>query len=92
MSELFDHDEKQAARILGVSTRTMKAYRAKNQIGFYRLPGGRIRYATEQLTEFVRSTRVGVPAIPQTSPHCPEIPHNGTRATPIEPRYFHHEK
>ena len=92
MSELFDHDEKQAARILGVSTRTMKSYRAKGQIGFYRLHGGRIRYATEQLTEFVRSTRVGVPAIPQISPHCPAIPHNGTRADSRAARYFHNDK
>lgn len=39
----FDHDEKQAANILGVSTRTMKSYRAAGKISYYRLPGGRIR-------------------------------------------------
>lgn len=66
VSDLFDYDEKQAARILGVSTRTMKAYRAGAHIGFYRLPGklGRIRYSTEQLAEFVRSRRVASDRLP----------------------------
>ena len=64
--KLFDHDEEQAARILGVSARTMKTYRAGGHISFYRLPGkpGRIRYSTEQLAEFVRSRRVPVGQLP----------------------------
>lgn len=67
LPDRFDHDEKQAARILGVSTRTMKAYRAACKITYFRLPGGRIRYSTEQLAEFVQSRRV-------PSPHCPALP------------------
>jgi predicted site-specific integrase-resolvase len=55
---MFDHCEKSAARILGVSTKTLAGYRKSGLIAHYRLPGGRVRYSTEQLAEFVASTRV----------------------------------
>lgn len=55
---MYDHDEKSAARILEVSTKTLAGYRKRGLIGHYRLPGGRVRYSTEQLAAFVASTRV----------------------------------
>lgn len=70
MIGLFDHTEPQAARILGVSTRTLKGYRRDGRVGYHRLPGGGIRYQSEQLADFLQATRV-----PPTSPVCP-ILHN----------------
>lgn len=52
------HDERQAARILGITDRTLRAYRKKGLIGYCQLPGGRIRYTLDQLTDFERSCRV----------------------------------
>ncbi|MCP3732024.1 helix-turn-helix domain-containing protein [Sphingomonas sp. MG17] len=54
----FDHDEAQAARILGVSTDTLRRWRRMGAIGFHRMPGGRIRYSVDQLAAFRTSCRV----------------------------------
>lgn len=56
--DLFDYDEAQAARIVGVTTRTLRAWRKRGAIGFHRTPGGRIRYTVDQLVELQRMTRV----------------------------------
>jgi excisionase family DNA binding protein len=55
---LFDFDEKSAARVLGVTSRTLRTWRKAGQIGFHQLPGGRIRYSMDQLIEFQRACRV----------------------------------
>jgi predicted site-specific integrase-resolvase len=55
---IFDHDEKSAAMVLGVSTRTLARYRRSGLISHYLLPGGRVRYSTEQLAEFMAASRV----------------------------------
>lgn len=63
----FDYDEAQAARILGVSTKTLQRWRRRGAIGFHRTPGGRIRYGLDQLANFRSHCRVS-PFVP-TSPH-----------------------
>jgi predicted site-specific integrase-resolvase len=65
---MYDHDEKQAARILEVSAKTLSRYRKAGLIGHFRLPGGRVRYSTEQLVAFAASTRV-------TSEQVTKCPH-----------------
>ena len=65
---MYDHDEKSAARILGVSARTLRAWRKGGKIGYYRTPGGRVRYSVEQLIDVQRAG--GVPAANgRTLPH-----------------------
>lgn len=54
----FDYDEAQAARILGLSVRTLQRYRKAFRIAHYALPGGRIRYSAMQLADFAASCRV----------------------------------
>ncbi len=56
----FDYDEAQAARILGVSAKTLSRWRRAGHIEHHRTPGGRIRYAAVQLADFKESCRVGV--------------------------------
>lgn len=68
--DLFDYDERQAARILGVDPRTLRKWRGDGVIGFHRLPGGRIRYTADQLVAFKLATRVSPTAAP-TLPHSP---------------------
>jgi excisionase family DNA binding protein len=51
-------DEKTAARILGVTARTLRRWRVGGQIAYYRLPGGHIRYSADQLIDFKNSCRV----------------------------------
>lgn len=58
MADGLDHSEAQAARILGVSARTLQRWRLAGRIGHYRTPGGRIRYSVEQLVAFRASCRV----------------------------------
>lgn len=55
---LFDYDEKAASRILGVSSRTLRAWRKAGKVDHYVTPGGRIRYSTEQLVDLQRGSRV----------------------------------
>ncbi len=57
MTETFDHTEKQAAHVLGVAPRTLRRWRKSGLIMFYELPGGRIRYSTEQIAAFILSRR-----------------------------------
>ena len=67
---LFDHDEAGAARILGVSPRTLRGYRKQGLIGHHQLPGGRVRYTTEQLVEFVGTTGIRAakrPTLPRSA-------------------------
>jgi len=54
----FDYDEAQAARILGVSVRTLQRWRKDRRVEHYALPGGRIRYSAMQLADFTASCRV----------------------------------
>jgi predicted site-specific integrase-resolvase len=70
---MYDHDEKQAARILEVSTKTLARYRKSGLIGHFRLPGGRVRYSTEQLHAFVAATRVASEQVPK----CPRLSAQG---------------
>ncbi|MGK2910328.1 MAG: helix-turn-helix domain-containing protein [Sphingobium sp.] len=58
MSDDYDFDEAQAARILGVSAKTLSRWRRSGAIGYHRMPGGRIRYTTDQLANFRASCRV----------------------------------
>lgn len=53
-----DWTEPQAARILGVSARTLRRWRAKGEVEFMRTPGGRIRYSDDSLLDFRRKMRV----------------------------------
>lgn len=53
----FDYDEAQAARILGVSTVTLRRWRRAGAIGYCRTPGGRIRYGVDQLANFKSGCR-----------------------------------
>lgn len=57
---LYEYDEKQAARILDVTARTLRRWRKDGKVSFYRTPGGRVRYSTDQLLELRRSSRVPV--------------------------------
>lgn len=59
---LFGFDEKAAARILGVTPRTLRRWRQLGQIGYHRTPGGRIRYTMDQLIDAQRAARVNVGA------------------------------
>ena len=56
--EGFEFSEKAAARILGVTDRTLRNWRKAKLITCYRLPGGRIRYSMTQLIDFQRSCLV----------------------------------
>ncbi|MEZ0495981.1 helix-turn-helix domain-containing protein [Sphingomonas sp. IW22] len=56
-SGLFDFGEKAAARIVGVSPRTLRRWREAGKVGHYVTPGGRIRYTMEQLIELQRGCR-----------------------------------
>lgn len=58
VSGIFDFDEKAAARIVGVTTRTMRSWRKAKKVSFYRTPGGRIRYTVDQLTDLQRRCRI----------------------------------
>jgi len=55
---IFDHDEKSAARILGVAPRTLRRWRIEGKIGHYRLPGGRVRYTVQQLIDLQRASKI----------------------------------
>lgn len=64
---LYDFDEQQAARVIGVSSRTLRAWRKAGKVGYHRTPGGRIRYTVDQLTDLQRAGRVA-PAAYRTFP------------------------
>jgi predicted site-specific integrase-resolvase len=55
---LFEYDEKMAASIVGVTPRTLRAWRKAGAIGYHRTPGGRVRYTMDQLIDFKRASRV----------------------------------
>jgi len=65
---LYDYNEAQAARVLGIAERTLRDWRKKGYIGHHELPGGRIRYTVAQLMDFHRSTNRPA-ATNQTLPH-----------------------
>jgi excisionase family DNA binding protein len=69
----FDYDEAQAARILGVSAKTLSRWRRAGRIEHHRTPGGRIRYAASQLAGFKESCRVSVLTSPHLSPYVRRI-------------------
>lgn len=50
--------EPQAARILQVSDRTLRRWRAAGRVTFYQSPGGRISYDLGDLVAFRQSMRV----------------------------------
>ena len=58
IERVFDFDEKQAARILGIAPRTLRAWRMAGKIGHCRTPTGRVRYSTDQLLAVERCGRV----------------------------------
>lgn len=58
IERVFDFDEKQAARILGIAPRTLRAWRVAGRIGHSRTPTGRVRYSTDQLLAVERVGRV----------------------------------
>ena len=57
---LFGFDEKAAARIIGISPRTLRAWRKAGKVGHHLTPGGRIRYTMDQLLDLQRASRVNV--------------------------------
>lgn len=57
---MSDYDEAQAARILGISAKTLARWRRAGRIEHHRLPGGRIRYGADQLAGFKERCRVHV--------------------------------
>jgi len=67
MFEISSFTEPQAARILGVSTKTLMRWRKRGLISFHRSPGGRVSYSADQLASFRASCRV-VAASDLTSP------------------------
>jgi excisionase family DNA binding protein len=44
-------DEKTAAHMLGISPRTVRAWRRDGKISYHRTPGGRIRFTLEQILD-----------------------------------------
>jgi predicted site-specific integrase-resolvase len=58
MADIFDYDEAQAARILGIALVTLRRWRRRGAIGYHRTPGGRIRYTLDQLSNFRAGCRV----------------------------------
>ncbi|GAA4222210.1 hypothetical protein GCM10022253_30180 [Sphingomonas endophytica] len=65
---LFGFDEKAAARILGISPRTLRAWRKAGKVDHYVTPGGRIRYTMDQLLDLQRGARIAA-AHDRTLPH-----------------------
>lgn len=60
--------EQELAKLLGVSTRTTRAWRAAGRLrGIQTAPGGRVRYAREDVARFL-STMLGVRAAPGRRP------------------------
>lgn len=57
--------EQQAARILGVTDRTLRRWRSKGAVGYSLTPGGRIRYSSEDLRQLRTAMRVP-PSLGQT--------------------------
>ncbi len=53
-----DYTEPQAARILGVSARTLQRWRRAGAIGCHVWPGGRVSYSHDQLAAFRARCRV----------------------------------
>ena len=50
-----DFDEKAAARILGISPKTLGRWRKAGMVSHYRTPTGRIRYTTDHLLSLQRA-------------------------------------
>ena len=87
--KMFDYDEAAAARILEMTPKTLARYRQRGAIAHYRLPGGRIRYSAEQLTEFVRSTVVPARRVlesPDSSEQRAKVPNKGHGSKRRAPR------
>jgi predicted site-specific integrase-resolvase len=59
MPDALGHSEQEAARIIGVSVRTLRRWRSKGAVGYSLTPGGRIRYTNEDLHRLRRSMTVG---------------------------------
>lgn len=55
---VHDFDEKAAARILGVSPKTLSRWRKAGMVSHYRTPTGRIRYTTDDLLALQRAGHV----------------------------------
>jgi excisionase family DNA binding protein len=57
--------EPQAARVLGISDRTLRRWRGNGAIGYSLTPGGRVRYSFEDIRRLELGMRVapslGVP-------------------------------
>lgn len=60
MIDPADFTEDQAARILGVSGKTLSRWRRAGHIEHHRTPTGRIRYSVDQLAAFRERCRVHV--------------------------------
>ncbi|KUR74799.1 helix-turn-helix domain-containing protein [Novosphingobium sp. Fuku2-ISO-50] len=52
-----DLSEAQAARILGISDRTLRRYRRAGQVAHMALPSGRVRYSLADLISFREGCR-----------------------------------
>ena len=52
------YDEKQAAKILHLSVKTLQAYRYQGKGPSYRKIGAKVRYTESQLNEFLRQSEV----------------------------------
>ncbi|RZF65869.1 MerR family transcriptional regulator [Sphingomonas populi] len=59
--------EAQAARVLGISDRTLRRWRGNGAIGYSLTPGGRVRYGFEDIRRLQLNMRV----MPSLGTGCP---------------------
>lgn len=76
-SAVHDFDKKAAARILGISPKTLSRWRKAGMVSHYRTPTGRIRYTTDDLLALQRAGHVA--AERPVSANVRACPHLGAR-------------
>lgn len=71
---VHDFDEKAAARILGVSPKTLSRWRKAGMVSYYRTPTGRIRYTTDDLLKLQRRGHVAAQSpMSSNGRACPQL-------------------
>lgn len=69
-----DFDEKAAARVLGVSPKTLSRWRKAGMVSHYRTPTGRIRYTVDDLLAVQRAGHVAAQREVSSSVRsCPQL-------------------
>lgn len=58
MPDALGMTEAEAARSIGVNTRTLRRWRRKGALGYMLTPGGRIRYSSEDLRRLLHNMKV----------------------------------